>query len=288
MKSAHLEMSMQPAVKRLPTHVPPALPTVTLLGVRLTNADNREAVSLIASWIEARARARALFIANAHTLNLAWEDPEYRCVLNAGDAVFGDGTGVRLAARLRGVRMRDNLVGTDLVPLFLHTYRQRGYRYFLLGGAPGTAARAAARLRRDLPDIQVVGEHHGYFDAAGARRVIGAINAAEPDVLLVAMGNPRQERWIHDNLAALRVPVSVGVGGLFDHWAGNLRRASATVRRLGMEWVQLLIQQPHKWRRYINGNPKFVVRAILDVRRNGHADVSAGPPEQRSDETVRW
>jgi N-acetylglucosaminyldiphosphoundecaprenol N-acetyl-beta-D-mannosaminyltransferase len=289
MTTAHLEVSTEAPARRLPAPVSVALPSVTLLGVRLTNAERREAVGLIGSWIEARPRcARALFIANAHTLNLAWDDPDYRRVLNAGDAVFGDGTGVRLAARLRGVRMRDNLVGTDLLPLFFHTYRQRRYRYFLLGGAPGTAARAATRLRDDFPGIQVVGEHHGYLDAGSTRRVIAAINAAQPDVLLVAMGNPTQERWIYANLAALRVPVSIGVGGLFDHWAGNLRRASATVRRLGMEWVQLLIQQPHKWRRYINGNPKFVARAVLDARRRRHPDDAAGRCERRSDETARW
>jgi len=93
------------------------------------------------------------------------------------------------------------------------------------------------------------------------------INRAAPDMLLVAMGNPLQERWLHAHLPALRVPVSVGVGGLFDHWAGNLRRAPVWVRRLGIEWVQILLHQPHKWRRYVLGNPKFIVRAVREARR---------------------
>jgi N-acetylglucosaminyldiphosphoundecaprenol N-acetyl-beta-D-mannosaminyltransferase len=78
--------------------------------------------------------------------------------------------------------------------------------------------------------------------------------------LLVGMGNPLQERWIHDHEAALDVPVMMAVGGLFDHWAGNLRRAPAFVRRLGFEWLQLLLQQPHKFPRYALGNPMFLAR----------------------------
>jgi N-acetylglucosaminyldiphosphoundecaprenol N-acetyl-beta-D-mannosaminyltransferase len=241
---------------------------VSILGVTVRNATKDEAVALMESWMRARdGRSRAVFLVNAHTLNLSWEDPRYRDVLNAGDAVFGDGSGVRLAARLRGVRMRDNLVGTDLLPAFFAAPRGRDYRYFLLGADQPTVEQAAARLRRDFAGIDIVGAHHGFLDAAGTRAVIEAINEARPDMLIVAMGNPLQERWIHDNLAALRVPVSIGVGGLFDHWAGNIKRAPLWVRRLGIEWMQLLVQQPYKWRRWVLGNPKFVARALRGLRR---------------------
>ncbi len=242
------------------------LATLPIFGVRVANVTQQEAIDMMASWVHARDRARAVFIANAHTLNLACEEPGYRAVLNAAEIVFGDGTGVRWAARLKGVRMKANLVGTDLLPAFMQATRERGYRYFLLGGAEGTAARAAARLERSVAGIRIAGVHAGYFGAGTASRVVEVINAARPDLLLVAMGNPRQERWIHEHRAELRVPLCVGVGGLFDHWAGNLRRAPRWVRRLGVEWCQLLLQQPHKWRRYLLGNPKFIVRALRDVR----------------------
>jgi len=240
------------------------LPSVSLFGVRVADATKNEAVALLDRWMrDWDGRARAAFIVNAHTLNLACEDPAYRGVLNAGDTVFGDGIGVRLAARLKGVRLKDNLVGTDLVPLLFRTTAERGYGYFLLGGTPRTAERAVARLRRDFPGIRIVGHHHGFV---GPRAVLDTINAAAPDLLLVAMGNPTQERWIHRHLPALRVPLSIGVGGLFDHWAGNLNRAPRWMRRLGLEWLHILGQQPHKWRRYILGNPKFIVRALRDRR----------------------
>ena len=242
------------------------MPTVPILGVRVANATKRQAIALMDTWITRHdGRSRAVFIVNAHTLNLAWEDEVYQQVLNGADVVFGDGTGVRLAARLRGVRMKDNLVGTDLMPLFLRAKRKRGYRYFLLGGAPGIADRAVAQVEQSVPGVQIVGHNHGFLNQFESRQIVTQINACAPDLLLVAMGNPRQERWIHEHLPTLHVPVCVGVGGLIDHWAGNLQRASSWVRGLGIEWVQILIQQPHKWQRYLLGNPKFAARGVAEA-----------------------
>ena len=249
---------------------PAALPRIPLLGVHVTDATKAEASALLGGWIQARdGRSRSVFIVNAHSLNLACEDAGYRTVLNTGDVVFGDGTGVRLAAKLKGVRLKDNLVGTDLLPYFFQETGPRGYRYFLLGGTPDTPSRAAELLEREYPGIRLAGWRHGFVGPGEDSDVVAQINTAAPDVLLVGMGNPLQERWIHDHLAALRVPVSIGVGGLFDHWAGNLKRAPLWVRRLGVEWMQILMQQPHKWQRYLVGNPKFVSRALKDARWNG-------------------
>ena len=247
----------------------PALPVVTLCDVPVTNATRLEAVALLERWMEAGdGRARAAYIVNAHTLNLAWNAPAYRALLARGDVVFADGTGMRLAARLKGVRLRDNLVGTDLVPALFTGASGRHARCFLLGGQPGTPERAARHLRARFPDLRIAGLHHGHFGSRDTPAVLRLIRAAAPDVLLVAMGNPLQERWIDRHRAELRVPVSLGVGGLFDHWAGTLRRAPRWVRRLGLEWCQILFQQPHKWRRYLLGNPTFVYRALRDARRD--------------------
>jgi N-acetylglucosaminyldiphosphoundecaprenol N-acetyl-beta-D-mannosaminyltransferase len=238
---------------------------VSVLGVAIANLSMQEAVARMEALIRADdGRARGLYIVNAHTLNLAWEDRAYRDVLNAGDLVLGDGTGVRWAARAQGVRMRDNLVGTDLMPFFFRT--TKGHRYFLLGAQADVIERAAAWVRAEFPGLDLVGYHHGHIDGGATAAVIDGINAARPDVLLVGMGNPVQERWIHDHLPHLKARLAIGVGGLFDHWGGVLTRAPGWVRRQGFEWLQLLVQQPHKWRRYLVGNPKFLARAARDVR----------------------
>ncbi len=254
------------------------LGVVTVLGVGISNLSREEAIAIMESWIDADTQvSRSVFIVNAHTLNLACEDESYRSVLNGGSIVFGDGTGVRMAARQRNTHMVDNLVGTDLIPDFISANLIRERRYFLLGGQEGVAESAAARLRQDYPDICIVGHHKGFLHAGESDRVVEMVNHSKADMLLVAMGNPLQERWISDHLSSLRVPVSIGVGGLFDHWAGNLRRAPLWVRRLGIEWMQILLQQPgRKWKRYLLGNPKFLLRSL----RSRNADLAEGAGAQ--------
>ena len=251
-------------------HEAAALRSHQLLGVPVTDASMQEAVALMSAWVTARRPTRAAFIVNAHTLNLACVDPDYHRVLNGADVVFGDGTGVRFAARRYGVRLKDNLVGTDLVPALMRAHLAERWRYFLLGGTAGTVVRAAARIQLAIPGLCIAGHHDGYI-AGREPEVIQIINRSRADVLLVAMGNPLQERWIEAHRARLRVPLCVGVGGLFDHWAGNLRRAPRWMRRVGAEWTQILMQQPHKWRRYVIGNPVFIWRVLRDDARHSAA-----------------
>ncbi len=240
-------------------------PKVRILGIDIADVTRGRAVQLVYEMIDAYAgRPRSVFFVNAHTLNLAAADAGYRQVLDAGTYVFGDGTGVRWAARMKGVRLRDNVNGTDLAPELLAA--MPGRRYFLLGADHDTVRRAAARAEIQFPNWTQVGFHHGYAGEDALRdEVIPKINAAGPDLLLVGMGNPRQECWIHQYQSQLHVPVCMGVGGLFDFWAGNVSRAPSWLRWLGHEWLWRLCQQPaDKARRYLLGNPLFLLRAWAD------------------------
>lgn len=242
--------------------------SVSVLGVKIFNLSQKEALTLIETWLQDTLMTRSIFIVNAHTLNLAKDDSQYRVVLNSANRVFADGTGARWAARLRGVRLKDNLVGTDLIPHLFAKTANRGNRYFLLGAHPDTVSRAARKCETAFKGWSLAGFHHGYIGESETPDVIAKINSAKPNLLLVAMGNPLQEHWIHNHQHQLRVPVCVGVGGLFDHWAGNLQRAPAWIRERGFEWLQILLQQPHKWRRYLLGNPKFLLRIISELPRD--------------------
>ncbi len=239
----------------------------SILGVKILNVTKQRAIELLEYLIRNRDnRARSVFFVNAHTLNLSAGDPQYRAILNSGDYVFGDGTGVRWAARLQGIRMFDNLVGTDFTPLFLQSTANRGYSYFMLGGNEHTVAAAAQYARKMFPGWTLSGFYHGYLKTLEKTlSVIEMINAAKPDVLLVGMGNPLQERWIYQNQSRLQVPVCLGIGGLFDYWAGNVSRAPQWLRRLGHEWIWRLYQQPRdKMYRYLVGNPLFLARMIRE------------------------
>jgi N-acetylglucosaminyldiphosphoundecaprenol N-acetyl-beta-D-mannosaminyltransferase len=235
---------------------------ISILGVRITDVTRRRAVALLEDMIDNyNGRARSVFFANAHTLNLAAADHDYRRVLNSADCVFGDGTGVRWAARLQNIRVRDNLLGTELTPELFQATAGRGYRYFLLGAGEESIRRAAQFTRHNFPGWIQAGYHHGYVHEGDiSASVVRQINAARPHVLLVGMGNPLQERWIHAHRRLLRVPVCMAVGGLFNYWSGELRRSPLWLRRIGSEWLGILFQQPRKMRRYLLGNPLFLWR----------------------------
>jgi N-acetylglucosaminyldiphosphoundecaprenol N-acetyl-beta-D-mannosaminyltransferase len=239
----------------------------TVLGVEIDNVTRRQTIEQIEQIIAQRdGRSRSIFFVNAHTLNLAASDPSYRDVLNSADFVFADGTGVRWAARLQNVRILENMVGTDFVPQLLRETAGRGHSYFMLGADPETIKVAADAARQEFPGWTQAGYRHGYLtDEKLTAAAIEQINAARPDVLLVGMGNPIQERWIAENLSRLEVPVCMGIGGLFDFWAGNVSRSPRWLRHLGHEWLWRLYQQPLlKARRYLIGNPLFLARVVRD------------------------
>ena len=135
---------------------------------------------------------------------------------------------------------------------------------YLLGAAPGVAARMRENLMMTYPGLDVVGEHHGYFDHdEDSDEVIAKINASKPNIVLVAFGAPRQEKWIHNHRDKIDSNILVGVGGLFDFYSGDKKRAPLWMRKCGLEWTYRLYLEPGRlWRRYIIGNPLFVYRIM--------------------------
>jgi alpha-1,3-mannosyltransferase len=231
----------------------------TILGVpvRVRSAD--EAVRQIDGHFERRERTSVAF-ANAHALNIATENVGFRDALQNA-LVLNDGIGIDIASRLLyGSPFPENLNGTDFSPNYLRQTKHR-YRIFLLGAKPGTAERAAERLSILCPQHSIVGCHHGHFDAGELASVIDRIRSSKAEVLLVAMGNPKQELFLRHHLAATGCTLGFGVGALFDFLAGNVPRAMPLVQRLRVEWVFRLGQEPRRLaRRYLIGNPLFLLR----------------------------
>jgi exopolysaccharide biosynthesis WecB/TagA/CpsF family protein len=240
------------------------IPSITVLRVpvaTLTTADVR--AELLA--LHAAGRPALVAYANAHALNLATQDAEYHAVLCAAELVLNDGSGLDLAARVEGRRFPENLNGTDLNPKILELAAEQQWSVYFLGAAAGVAKEAAARLTAQIPGLQVVGTRDGYFppDALGA--VVSEIRSIHPDVLMVAMGNPMQEKWLADHLEATGALIGIGVGAFFDFAAVRVPRAPAWMNRLGVEWLFRLCQEPGRlWRRYLVGNPVFVAHVLRE------------------------
>lgn len=248
-----------------------------VLGVEITNTTMAETLD----WIAARARTRPtsiLAFVNSDCLNQAVEDPEYLGTLRRSERVVPDGIGVRLAARFQGYDIAENVNGTDMLPLLCERAVADGLSLYFLGARPGVAAAAADAMRGRHPGLTVAGVRDGYFSAEEEDSVVAEINASRADVLLVALGAPRQEAWLDRHRDDLDVGVAMGVGGLFDFYSGRIPRAPVWVREVGAEWVWRLAQEPGRlWRRYLVGNPLFLRRAYAEARRMRHAR----PPQAR-------
>jgi exopolysaccharide biosynthesis WecB/TagA/CpsF family protein len=232
---------------------------VPILGVPFTPCSFDEGVTRIRDMV-ASDRAHHVVLANAHTLNLTWKEPSYRRVLRDADLVLRDGVGVELAMRLAGADPRHNFVGTDFVPALLQHLGLAEVRVFLFGAESGVTESAACELATRAPAARVVGVVPGYGDLG---RVVQLVRASRPHVLLAALGNPLQECWIDEHREQLGVPVSIGVGALFDYLAGRVPRAPRWMLRMRAEWLFRFLVEPRRlWRRYMMGNPRFVWRVL--------------------------
>ncbi len=205
--------------------------------------------------------------ANAHCLNLCYENPDLRAFLNSADVVFCDGAGVMLAAKLLGQRIPERITYADWAWRLAAFATTQGFSMYLLGARPGVAEEAARRLEARYPELEIAGVHHGFFDhTAGSpenEAVVEEINGARPDILLVGLGMPLQEYWLMKNRRRLQMGVALTGGAVFDYVSGGLRRGPRALTNNGFEWLaRLLIEHRRLWRRYLLGNPLFLLRVL--------------------------
>jgi N-acetylglucosaminyldiphosphoundecaprenol N-acetyl-beta-D-mannosaminyltransferase len=202
---------------------------------------------------------------NIHAINLAQENDGFLDVLNSASVVYCDGEGVRLGARLLGTRLPPRVVLTYFVWELWSACEQHGTTVFLLGGKRGVAEEAVAIMRKRFPRLVIAGCHHGYFEKTGPEsdRVVSLVNSVRPNILFVGFGMPVQEQWIGRNLAALHVNAILPCGSMIDYAAGRKSLAPAWMSGHGMEWLYRLLQEPGRlWKRYLVGNPLFMIRVF--------------------------
>ncbi len=230
-----------------------------LLGTPLDCVTLDEAVQRIEGFLEARMPA-IVCTPDTTAIWRAQRDQALREVYQQADLVTPDGTGVVWAGRLLGAALQERVSGIDLLEKLFSCGRV--LRLFLLGAAPGVAERAARKLTERYPNLQIVGTHHGYFRPHESDHVVDLIEAAQPDMVLVGLGVPRQELWMRENRQKIRTAVLMGVGGCFDVWAGARRRAPQRWQRLGLEWLYRLLQEPRRLAR-VSTIPLFVGQIAL-------------------------
>jgi len=233
---------------------------INLFGLKVANTSMKEAVNW-ATAAKAQEKPNVGFYINAHSINLGFKQPQFHQQLQQADTLFADGSGMRLAAKRAGHQLRDNNNGTDMLPHLCTSCIKKNKSIYLLGAKPGVAMKAAINLKKQYPELQIVGVQHGFIDQDNVDTLITQINNSDCDILLVAMGSPMQESWILEHQSKLKCQTALAVGGLFDFYAGEISRSPMWLREIGLEWIWRLIQEPKaKFYRYVVGNPIFLFR----------------------------
>ena len=235
-----------------------SFPIVEILGVPVASLTMREAVEQAERWMDERHGA-LIATANAEMIMNATRDEELFEILRAADLVVPDGAGTVWAAHHLGHEMPERVAGYDLTQELLKRAPEKNRRVFFFGSAPGVAEKAKQKAEAMYPGIQIVGVRNGYFSEDEVPAIIRMIREAQPDLLLAALGVPKQEKWLKKYKEKLGVPVSIGVGGTLDVMAGTAKRAPVWMQKAKLEWLFRGILQPKRAGRLL-ALPKFVFR----------------------------
>ena len=234
-----------------------------IISVRIDTFNFQEVMQKIKTFMKER-RVHTISTVNPEFVMTARKDREFLHILNHADINVADGTGVQLAAKILYGRRCERITGVDLTWALAKLAAEEGWSIYFLGSAEGIANKAALRLREKYSDLKISGCHSGSPTEEG---LVDRINAAGPDILLVAFGAPKQEKFIFRNRNKLNARLAVGVGGTFDYIAEAIPRAPAAVRQIGLEWLYRLINQPERFQRILTATVGFPIAAVADKLR---------------------
>ena len=233
-----------------------------VLGIPFKDVDFGD----VLEWVKRRIRSRRpgyIATANLDFIMQAWRDPEQQRILLEADLVVADGIPIVWLSRLMGFGLKERVTGSDLVPKLAELCAREGFSLYGLGGAPGVAEKATGRLAQRYPGLRIAGCYSppkADVLAMNDAEILSKLAAADPDILLVAFGAPKQEKWVNMHIRDWRVPVSIGVGGSLDFLAGTQKRAPRIVQKCALEWLWRMLSDPQRlFKRYISNLFFFAV-----------------------------
>ncbi|MFN2221368.1 MAG: WecB/TagA/CpsF family glycosyltransferase [Candidatus Promineifilaceae bacterium] len=238
---------------------------VRILGVPVHQVTMAGTLALVERFL-AGSRLHQVATVNPEFVMAAWEDADFRQVLETADLCIPDGVGLLWAARRQGRPLPERVAGSDLVYEIARLAAEQGWRLFLLGAAEGVAEEAGAILQKRYPGLVVAGTYAGSPDPAENQPIVERINASRAQIVYVAYGAPRQDKWIARNRQTMpAVRLAIGVGGSLDFITGRAKRPPRWAQRAGVEWLVRLIMEPWRWRRML-ALPRFTIK-VLTTRR---------------------
>lgn len=224
-----------------------------ILGVKIDNVSFSDVMAKIQAFLMVD-ELHHIATVNPEFLVTAQRDEAFKTILNNTDLNVPDGFGLKFGAWVSGQKIGERITGVDLTWEICKLASEKGYSVFFLGGAEDIAQKAAHRIKLLNSNLKIAGTYSGTPDEEG---IVERINNTEADILLVAFGAPKQEKFIANNKQALKVKLAMGVGGTFDYIAGVVPYAPKWVRKIGLEWLYRLFTQPKRWKRIFNATVMF-------------------------------
>ncbi len=240
--------------------------TENILDVLIDRITLKDALLIVRQFLE-EACVHKIYTPNSEMIMEAQRDLSLKLILNRGSLVVPDGAGVVLASRILGVALPEKVSGFDLVQECFKLSYHRPLRYFFFGGKPGVAEEAAASVKQLYTQVEISGCKNGYLPPFENDSMIEQINSSRTDILLVALGCPKQENWIDKNADKVKVKICIGVGGTLDVLAGKSRIAPDFFRKNGLEWLYRLYREPSRFKRMLD-LPRFIFQVLIRRIRN--------------------
>ncbi|WP_231595756.1 MULTISPECIES: WecB/TagA/CpsF family glycosyltransferase [Lysinibacillus] len=232
---------------------------VTIMGVPFLHISQQGFVDLLVNRIEQQEKTFVV-TANPEVVMQANENPNVMNYLKQATYICADGIGVVKAAQILGDSLPERVTGYDTMVRLLEVGQQKHFKIYLLGAQKETIEKTVANIHKNYPNVDVVGYHDGYFDWNN-NDFAKEIATLQPDLVFVALGVPRQEKWITENLDKFSKGVFIGVGGSFDVIAGTVKRAPVIWQKLNLEWLYRLLRQPSRFGRMLV-LPRFALKVF--------------------------
>lgn len=227
-----------------------------ILGVRIDEVTMDEAVVNAKEFLQ-EDKFHMIFTPNPEMLMVAKDDAEFSKILNSSAMNIPDGNGIVWASKKLKKPLAERVAGFDFIHKLLEFGEDKPISFYFLGSKPGVAEKAAENIQSKYTGVTIVGTNDGYFSVEEEKEIIKKINKAKPDVLLVALGAPKQERFIYKYREKLNCKIAIGVGGCFDVISGNVKRAPKIFIKLKLEWLYRGLTDFRRLKR-LTAIPKFM------------------------------
>ncbi len=232
--------------------------TVKLFEYDIADITSKEALDNALRLIEGNRPAQIVTI-NPEMVNYGFKNEEFANLLKSADMLLPDGVGIKIAINILGQKV-NRIAGIDFAYKLLAECEKSGVPVALIGTSENILNKAVENLKKSMPDLRIVYTHNGFFD--NPEEIYRALQSAAPKLVLAALGSPKQEFFIQNAKQYLKNGLLIGIGGSFDVWSGEIKRAPVIFQRLGLEWLYRVTTQPQRLKRIFPAMPVFFLKVI--------------------------